>query len=187
MMEFDDVPMALSGEPLEYEEVYRVGPPPPRGIYGPPRPAYLANLPPPQVRGGGGGARATPGVAACSGAACRQWLHYSRRRPAPGAPGAAGAGDWTAGRAAGAPGVRSPALERRKSTVAGGAPAIRQTPGARNSCVRAGRRAALECAEQRQHPSTGLPLERAAATQPGGQAANRLGRQAPVARRRPSA
>ncbi len=32
MMEFDDVPMALDGEPIEYEEVYRVGPPPPRGI-----------------------------------------------------------------------------------------------------------------------------------------------------------
>jgi hypothetical protein len=55
MMEFDDVPMALSGEPVEYEEVYRVGPPPPRGLYGAPRPAYLANLPPPQRRGGSGG------------------------------------------------------------------------------------------------------------------------------------
>jgi hypothetical protein len=54
MMEFDDVPMALSGEPVEYEEVYRVGPPPPRGLYGAPRPAYLANLPPPQRRGGSG-------------------------------------------------------------------------------------------------------------------------------------
>ena len=39
MMEFDDVPMALVGEPVEYEEVYRVGPPPPRSLYGaPPRP-----------------------------------------------------------------------------------------------------------------------------------------------------
>jgi hypothetical protein len=64
MMEFDDVPMALSGEPVQYEEVYRVGPPPPRGIYLAPRPAYLVNLPPPQRRdGGGGGMRVLPGLA----------------------------------------------------------------------------------------------------------------------------
>jgi hypothetical protein len=66
MMEFDDVPMALSGEPVEYEEVYRVGPPPPRGLYGAPRPAYLANLPPPQWRGGaagGTGSRILPALA----------------------------------------------------------------------------------------------------------------------------
>ena len=50
MMEFDDVPMALVDEPREYVDVYRVGPPPPLGLYGAPRPAYLANLPPP--RGG---------------------------------------------------------------------------------------------------------------------------------------
>ncbi len=56
MMEFDDVPMALSGEPLEYEEVYRIGPPPPRSLYRAPRPAYLANLPPPRRRGGAGNA-----------------------------------------------------------------------------------------------------------------------------------
>ena len=63
MMEFDDVPMALSGEPVEYEEVYRVGPPPPRGLYGAPRPAYLANMPPPQRRGGGAGSRILPALA----------------------------------------------------------------------------------------------------------------------------
>jgi hypothetical protein len=64
MMEFDDVPMALVDEPREYVEVYRVGPPPPRGLYGAPRPAYLANLPPPQRRGGGGaGSRILPALA----------------------------------------------------------------------------------------------------------------------------
>ena len=44
---------------VEYVDVYRVGPPPPRGLYGAPRPAYLANLPPPQRRGGGRLARAS--------------------------------------------------------------------------------------------------------------------------------
>jgi hypothetical protein len=51
-MEFDDVPMALADEPVEYEEVYEVGPPPPRLVYGAPRPAYLTNLPPPRRRAG---------------------------------------------------------------------------------------------------------------------------------------
>ncbi len=63
MMEFDDVPMALVDEPREYVDVYRVGPPPPRGLYGAPRPAYLANLPPPQRRGGGPGSRILPALA----------------------------------------------------------------------------------------------------------------------------
>src|SRR6478672_315899 len=64
MMEFDDVPMALAGEPVEYEEVYRVGPPPPRALYGAPRPAYLVNLPPPQRRAGSGaGSRILPPLA----------------------------------------------------------------------------------------------------------------------------
>src|SRR4029078_6043695 len=65
MWEFEGVPMALSGEPVEYEEVYRVGPPPPRGLYGAPRPAYLANLPRPQRRGGGDrvGSRLLPALA----------------------------------------------------------------------------------------------------------------------------
>ena len=63
MMEFDDVPMALVDEPREYVDVYRVGPPPPLGLYGAPRPAYLANLPPPQRRGGGPGSRILPALA----------------------------------------------------------------------------------------------------------------------------
>ena len=63
MMEFDDVPMALVDEPRDYVDVYRVGPPPPRGLYGAPRPAYLANLPPPQRRGGGPGSRILPALA----------------------------------------------------------------------------------------------------------------------------
>ena len=88
MMEFDDVPMALAGEPVEYEEVYRVGPPPPRGLYGAPRPAYLANMPPPQRRSAGGaGSRilpalavAIPLVAALAPAPRRADARHPRRR-----------------------------------------------------------------------------------------------------------
>ena len=43
-MEFDDVPMALVDEPREYREVYRVGPPPPRILYGAAIPAFIAAL-----------------------------------------------------------------------------------------------------------------------------------------------
>lgn len=63
MIEFDDVPIALADEPIEYEEVYRVGPPPPLGLYGMPRPAYLVNLPPPERRRGGGAMRVLPALA----------------------------------------------------------------------------------------------------------------------------
>ncbi len=48
-IEFDDVPMPLMGEPVEYIEVYRVGPPPPRRLIGPP-PAFFVSLPPPRPR-----------------------------------------------------------------------------------------------------------------------------------------
>ena len=61
MMEFDDVPMALVGEPVEYEQVYRIGPPPPRDFYRAPRPAYLAHLAP--ARRGVGGAAVLPVLA----------------------------------------------------------------------------------------------------------------------------
>ena len=47
MMEFDDVPMALMDEPVDYVEVYRVGPPPPRMLFRSP-PAFFVSLPPPQ-------------------------------------------------------------------------------------------------------------------------------------------
>jgi hypothetical protein len=47
MLEFDDVPMALVGEPREYVDVYRVGPPPPRVLM-PPPPAFFVRLPPPR-------------------------------------------------------------------------------------------------------------------------------------------
>ena len=63
MMEFDDVPMALVGEPREYVDVYQIRPPPPLGLYGAPRLAYLANLPTPQRRGGGPGSRVLPALA----------------------------------------------------------------------------------------------------------------------------
>jgi uncharacterized caspase-like protein len=43
-MEFDDVPVALVDEPREYREVYRVGPPPPRILYGAAIPAFIAAL-----------------------------------------------------------------------------------------------------------------------------------------------
>jgi hypothetical protein len=43
-MEFDDVPIALVDEPREYREVYRVGPPPPRILYGAAIPAFIAAL-----------------------------------------------------------------------------------------------------------------------------------------------
>jgi Caspase domain len=90
MMEFDDVPMALSGEPVEYEEVYRVGPPPPRGLYGAPRPAYLANLPPPERRGGSGaGSRILPALAIAIPLAAAL-APAPRRAVAPDAPGAGG-------------------------------------------------------------------------------------------------
>src|SRR4051812_22698342 len=95
MMEFDDVPMALSGEPVEYEEVYRVGPPPPRGLYGAPRPAYLANLPPPQRRGGSGvGSRILPALAIAIPLAAA--LAPAPRR-ALDAPGAGGGGNRQGG------------------------------------------------------------------------------------------
>jgi hypothetical protein len=89
MMEFDDVPMALSGEPVEYEEVYRVGPPPPRGLYGAPRPAYLANMPPPQRRGGGAGSRILPALAIAIPLVAAL-APAPRRALAPDAPGAGG-------------------------------------------------------------------------------------------------
>ena len=89
MMEFDDVPMALAGEPVEYEEVYRVGPPPPRLLYGAPRPAYLANMPPPQRRGGGAGARILPALAVAIPLVAAL-APAPRRALAPDAPGAGG-------------------------------------------------------------------------------------------------
>jgi hypothetical protein len=89
MMEFDDVPMALSGEPVEYEEVYRVGPPPPRGLYGAPRPAYLANMPPPQRRGGGASSRILPALAIAIPLVAAL-APAPRRALAPDAPGAGG-------------------------------------------------------------------------------------------------
>ena len=58
MMEFDDVPIALIDEPIDYVEVYRVGPPPPRLLFRPP-PAFFVSLPPPRL---GLGPRALPGL-----------------------------------------------------------------------------------------------------------------------------
>ena len=99
MMEFDDVPMALSGEPVEYEEVYRVGPPPPLGLYGAPRPAYLANMPPPQRRGGlggGAGSRILPALAIAIPLAAAL-APAPRRALAPDAPGVGGGGNRQGG------------------------------------------------------------------------------------------
>ncbi len=112
MMEFDDVPMALSGEPVEYEEVYRVGPPPPRGLYGAPRPAYLANLPPPQRRGGGAGggagSRILPALAIAIPLAAALAPAPRRALDAPGA-GAGGGGNRQGGGGGGGRGNRNPA------------------------------------------------------------------------------
>ncbi len=49
MVEFDDVPLPLAGEPMDYVTVYEPGPPPPRMLIEPP-PAFFSRLPPPPPR-----------------------------------------------------------------------------------------------------------------------------------------
>ena len=51
MMDFDDVPMPVAGEPARLYDVYPAAPPPRRFLA--PPPAFIVGLPPPPRRGGG--------------------------------------------------------------------------------------------------------------------------------------
>lgn len=118
MMEFDDVPMALAGEPVEYEEVYRVGPPPPRLVYAAPRPAYLVDLPPPRRRVGAAAA-VLPALAVAIPMAAAL-APSPRRAYAPGAgPVSRQSGFWSRNRAqpASAPASGAPAAAPAATTT----------------------------------------------------------------------